>query len=52
MVWMGVYTKTFLPVVSQANARILEQSRSGLELRVDKQGVRQAAELREFANGQ
>jgi NADH-quinone oxidoreductase subunit M len=34
MVWMGTYTKTFLPSISAANARILEQSKSGLEIRV------------------
>ena len=42
MVWMGVYTKTFLPYISAANTRILEQSKSGVEFRV---------ELREGANG-
>jgi NADH-quinone oxidoreductase subunit M len=42
MVWMGTYTKTFLPAISAANARILEQSKSGLEVRV---------QLRESVNG-
>ena len=29
MVWMGMYTQTFLPAVSETNARILDQSRIG-----------------------
>ncbi|MBL8175670.1 MAG: NADH-quinone oxidoreductase subunit M [Bryobacterales bacterium] len=51
MVWMGVYTKTFLPFVSQANARILEQSRSGVELRVVNQNPGgNVAAVREIPN--
>ncbi|MBI3209067.1 MAG: NADH-quinone oxidoreductase subunit M [Candidatus Solibacter usitatus] len=34
MVWMGTYTKTFLPSISAANARILEQSKTRVEMRV------------------
>ncbi len=33
MLWMGVKTQTFLPYISQANARILQQSQSGVEFR-------------------
>lgn len=34
MVWMGVYSQTFLPPVSAANARILDQTKIGVEFRV------------------
>ncbi len=34
MVWLGTATRTFLPPISAANARILEQSVSSLEIRV------------------
>ena len=34
MVWMGVYTQTFLPAVTEANAKILEQSKGNVPLRV------------------
>jgi NADH-quinone oxidoreductase subunit M len=52
MVWMGTYTKTFLPAISAANARILEQSKTGVEIRVDKQPDGMLARLREMVNGQ
>ncbi|MBV6431500.1 MAG: NADH-quinone oxidoreductase subunit M [Bryobacteraceae bacterium] len=51
MVWMGVYTKTFLPVVSAANQRIIEQSKTGVETLVEKQGGKRIAELRELIHG-
>jgi NADH-quinone oxidoreductase subunit M len=34
MVWMGMYSQSFLPSVSETNAKILEQSRSNAPLRV------------------
>ena len=34
MVWMGMYSQSFLPAVSETNAKILEQSRSNAPLRV------------------
>jgi NADH-quinone oxidoreductase subunit M len=34
MVWMGVYTQTFLPPVTEANAKILDQSKGNAPLRV------------------
>jgi NADH-quinone oxidoreductase subunit M len=34
MVWMGIYTQTFLPAVSEANAKILEQSKGNVPLQV------------------
>jgi NADH-quinone oxidoreductase subunit M len=34
MVWMGVFTQSFLPPVSDTNARILDQSRMNQPLRV------------------
>jgi NADH-quinone oxidoreductase subunit M len=34
MVWMGMYTQTFLPAVSEANAKILDQSKGNVPLRV------------------
>ncbi|MBI4904327.1 MAG: NADH-quinone oxidoreductase subunit M [Acidobacteria bacterium] len=42
MVWMGTYTKTFLPSISAANARILEQSKAGIEMKVDAQNNKTA----------
>ena len=37
MVWMGVYSQTFLPAISAQNAVILEQTKSKVE-RADKKG--------------
>jgi hypothetical protein len=34
MVWMGVYSQTFLPAISASNTRILEQSKKNVEYRV------------------
>jgi NADH-quinone oxidoreductase subunit M len=34
MVWMGVLTQTFLPPITEANAKILSQSASNAPLRV------------------
>ncbi len=34
MVWMGIYTQTFLPPVSEATSKILDQSRMNVPLRV------------------
>jgi NADH-quinone oxidoreductase subunit M len=34
MVWMGMYTQTFLAPVSEANSRILDQSKMNVPLRV------------------
>jgi NADH-quinone oxidoreductase subunit M len=34
MVWMGVYTPTFLPPVTRANAKILEQSKMNVKFQV------------------
>ncbi|HWE52500.1 MAG TPA: NADH-quinone oxidoreductase subunit M [Bryobacteraceae bacterium] len=34
MVWMGMYTQTFLPPVSEANSKILDQSKMNVPLRV------------------
>jgi NADH-quinone oxidoreductase subunit M len=35
MLWMGTYTTTFLPPVSAANARVLEQTQVNVPFRVD-----------------
>jgi NADH-quinone oxidoreductase subunit M len=34
MVWMGIYTQTFLPAVSETNSQILDQSKMNVPLRV------------------
>jgi NADH-quinone oxidoreductase subunit M len=34
MVWMGIFTQTFLPAVSETNSRILDQSKMNVPLRV------------------
>jgi len=34
MLWMGIYSQTFLPAVSATNARILEQGKMNAPLRV------------------
>jgi NADH-quinone oxidoreductase subunit M len=34
MVWMGVFTHTFLPAISETNSRILDQSKMNVPLRV------------------
>ena len=34
MIWMGMYSQTFLPAVSETNAKILEQTRANAPLRV------------------
>lgn len=51
MVWMGVYTKSFLPMISAANARILEQSKQGVEFKVEMKDGKPVAQVREMANG-
>jgi NADH-quinone oxidoreductase subunit M len=35
MLWMGTYTQSFLPPVSAQNTRILDQSKMGVDFRVD-----------------
>ena len=35
MVWMGVYSQSFLPPVSKATARVLEQTQVNVPFRVD-----------------
>src|SRR5262249_23316374 len=39
MVWMGTYTETFLPPVSKANARILEQTQVNVQFQVRRPGA-------------
>jgi NADH-quinone oxidoreductase subunit M len=39
MVWMGIYTQTFLGAVSETNSRILDQSKMNVPLRVDVRGT-------------
>jgi NADH-quinone oxidoreductase subunit M len=34
MVWMGVYSQTFLPPVSKTTARVLDQTRINVPIRV------------------
>jgi NADH-quinone oxidoreductase subunit M len=34
MVWMGVYSQSFLPKISEANLKILDQSKTNAPLRV------------------
>jgi NADH-quinone oxidoreductase subunit M len=36
MVWMGTYTQTFLPPVSKATARVLEQTEVNVQFRVSR----------------
>jgi NADH-quinone oxidoreductase subunit M len=40
MVWMGIYTQTFLPAITEANLKILDQSKSNAPLRVSLPGYR------------
>jgi NADH-quinone oxidoreductase subunit M len=39
MVWMGIWTQTFLPAVTESNLRILDQSKSNAPLRVSLPGA-------------
>jgi NADH-quinone oxidoreductase subunit M len=39
MAWMGIYTQTFLPAVTEANLKILDQTKSNAPLRVALPGV-------------
>jgi NADH-quinone oxidoreductase subunit M len=39
MVWMGTATQTFMPSISAANARILEQSKANVEYQVKSEAV-------------
>ena len=36
MVWMGTYTRTFLPPVSAANARVLQQTQVNVRFQVER----------------
>ncbi len=47
MVWLGTYTQSFMPPISSANARILDQSRINDEFRVRDQ----SAEIRSASRG-
>jgi NADH-quinone oxidoreductase subunit M len=38
MLWMGVYSQTFLPSVGAVNAQVIEQTKNGLEYRVQLTG--------------
>ena len=42
MVWMGVYSQSFLPPIGKVNARVLEQTQINVPFRV---GLRQPARL-------
>jgi NADH-quinone oxidoreductase subunit M len=47
MVWMGMYTQTFLPVVSQSTARVLQQTEINVPFRVQAApAVQEAARAR------
>ncbi len=46
MVWLGCYTQSFMPPISSATARIIDQSRSQDEYRVALPNVNQFAEVR------
>ena len=46
MVWMGTATQTFLPSIGAANARMLEQSKVNLEIRVAAPAARELAHVR------
>jgi NADH-quinone oxidoreductase subunit M len=39
MVWMGIYTQTFLPAVTEANLKILDQTKGNAPLRVSLPGM-------------
>ncbi len=39
MVWMGMYSQTFLPPVSRANAQVLEQTKVNVQFRVKRPAV-------------
>jgi len=41
MVWMGTYTQTFMPPITQASASILEKARFNVDFRVERQTPRQ-----------
>ncbi|HXB67878.1 MAG TPA: NADH-quinone oxidoreductase subunit M [Candidatus Acidoferrales bacterium] len=53
MVWMGVYSQSFLPPVSQVTAHVLEQTQVNVPYRVDKDGGRWpvASGLKPVASG-
>ncbi len=46
MVWLGCYTQSFMPPISSATARIVDQSRSQDEYRVALPAMNQFAEVR------
>jgi len=46
MVWMGVYSQSFLPPVSQATARVLEQTHINVPERVELRGQTEVAHAR------
>ena len=43
MVWMGVYSRSFLPAISPANARVLEQTKSNVSFQVKNRRVGRGA---------
>jgi NADH-quinone oxidoreductase subunit M len=45
MIWMGTYTQSFLPAVSTATARVLQQSEVNVRFRVDKAPRKDAADI-------
>jgi NADH-quinone oxidoreductase subunit M len=47
MVWMGTYTRSFLPHISGANARILEESKVNVEFNVKQERPSLLAMLKE-----
>jgi NADH-quinone oxidoreductase subunit M len=38
MVWMGVYTRSFLPPIGAANAAVLRQSEVNVQFLVEREG--------------
>ncbi len=46
MVWMGVYSQSFLPPVGKTNAKILEQTHVNVTVRVQAKPMREVANAR------
>jgi NADH-quinone oxidoreductase subunit M len=46
MIWMGVYSQSFLPPVSAQNAQILEQTKRNVDFRVSNQAIQELGNVR------
>ncbi|MBX9601569.1 MAG: NADH-quinone oxidoreductase subunit M [Bryobacteraceae bacterium] len=46
MIWMGVYSQSFLPPVSAQNAQILEQTKRNVDFRVSNHAIQELGNVR------